>query len=441
MKKEDLYDSFENIKPTDKQKLKMLDNILNQEKNFITKKIRRPKVILTALIISLITTSVVADNFSSFMRLLDKINPNIVDFIEPIELISTDQGIEVEVVAVGRYDNMVKAYVTLKDLKDDRIKEDLTFLDYFGIKGARSCGWSMIDYDENEKKATLLVEANSDAKFEGENLTFKIDNIFYNNKVYEDYETNINLTQINLNPNHINATKKQFLSWSPSVSDDEIVPILEPHIDNISFPEVESSMISSIGIIGEKLHVQVWRDKSFEGHGVNMYLKDSHGEKIKASSRFNFGIDKSNNPTNDTDYPSYAEYIFDIDIDKLDEYSLLGYFMTSQQISGNWQVTFKAEDSGNKLELSPNIDLDKIKIEKISINSFGINLSGKMDKDADVYDLDIKVNTKTDVIKASSSSCSYGDDDFSLLAEMEKPIDLDTVESITIDGVIVSFKE
>ncbi len=68
-------------------------------------------------------------------------------------------------------------------------------------------------------------------------------------------------------------------------------------------------------------------------------------------------------PTRDSNYPSYDEYIFDIDINKLDEYQLLGYFNTRKQIEGPWQISFKAEE-GKILEQSCNINLGDIKIEK-----------------------------------------------------------------------------
>lgn len=58
----------------------------------------------------------------------------------------------------------------------------------------------------------------------------------------------------------------------------------------------------------------------------------------------NFGVDRSGMPIGNADYPSYGEFIFDIDKDKLDEYQLLGCFSTCKQIEGPWQVSFKAED-------------------------------------------------------------------------------------------------
>lgn len=458
MKKEDLYNSFGSIGPNDIQKSRMLNGILNPKRNTVRTK---PKRMLVAVItiICLMTTTVIAANISSFLNLRDKIDPHTARFIEPVEKVCINQGIKMEVVAVARYDNMVKAYITFQDLEGDRIGEDLSFLDYFGMKGSRSFGWRLIDYDEENKIATLSVKAESSTKFEGENLTFKVENIFYDNKEYEDYEIGINLTKISHYPSYIDATKKQFMSWSHGNlyggldSDDDIVPILTPHVIDFKFPDIKTSMISNIGVIDRKLHVQICQDTNFEGQGVNIYLKDSKGEVIDSDTQINFKIDelkKLKNPK----YSYYSEYIFDIDTDNLHEYKLLGYFRTSKQLEGNWEVSFKAEDS-EILELNDiDIDIKKMKIDKIGINPFGISISGRTDlnkdTDKDIHEFDVKVNTETDIIQTSMLSFGKGgellfgskekDDAFIAMYKIENPIDLNLIKSITIDGIDIPIE-
>lgn len=433
--------------------------ILNPKRNIVRAKSKR-MVIAVITIICLMTTTVIAANIPAFQNLLGKISPDTAKFIEPVEEVCIDQGIKMEVVAVARYDNMVKAYITFQDLEENRIGKDLSFLDYFGIKGENSYGsstwgWCLIDYDEVNKKATILVEANNDTKFEGENLTFAVSNIFYDNKSYEDYEIGIDLTKISHNPSYVNATTKQFMSWSHGKSygglhsDDEIVPILDPHVLDFKFPDIKTSMISNIGIIDEKLHVQVWRDENFEGQDVNIYLKNSKGEKIYSDTVISFGIDEAKRPTRNANYPSYDEYIFDIDVNDLDEYKLLGKFNTSNELKGNWQVSFKAEDK-DILEIS-NIDIDGlkgIKIEKVGINPFGISVLGKKDLNANIHEFDIEINTDTDKIQTSLYSSIWEDPPYNSKQKDSKffimyniePIDLNLIKSITIDGIDIPIE-
>lgn len=454
MKKDDLFNSFESIKPNDEQKSRMLDGILNQNKNFTTVKSRKPKFVLVIVIICLMTTTVIAVNIPAFQELLEKISPDVAEFIEPVEEVCINKGIKMEVVATGCYDNMVKAYVTVQDLEGNRIGKDLSFFDYYSIKGTNNSSWgsytwSMIDYDEENKKVTIFLEAEKDTKFEGENLTFKVDNIFYDHKEYEDYEIGVDLTKINHNPSHVNATEKQFMSWSYGelYTDGDSIPILKPHVKDIKFSGINTSTISNIGIIDEKLHVQIWRDKNFEGQGVDIYVKDSKGEKIFYDTNVNFGVDRSGMPIGNADYPSYGEFIFDIDKDKLDEYQLLGCFSTCKQIEGPWQVSFKAED-GKTLKKVCNIYLGDVKIEEIIINPFAISLRGKGANGTDLSNLDIEINTENDVVRDTKSNISWNGT--SWLSErgkgfvssynIEKPIDLNLIKSITINGINISIE-
>ncbi|NMB27952.1 MAG: hypothetical protein GX987_07880 [Tissierellia bacterium] len=454
MKKEDLYNSFDSILPNDEQKSRMLDGILNQNKNFTTVKRQKPKFVLVIVIVCLMTTTVIAVNTPAFQNLLEKISPDVAKFIEPIEEVCINQGIKMEVVATGRYDNMVKAYVTFQDLEGNRIGKGLNFFDYYSLTGTNypswgSCGCSIIDYDEENKKATILVEAENGTKFEGENLTFKVDNIFYDNKEYEDYEIGIDLTKLNHEPSYVNATEKQFMSWSYGelYSDGDSIPILKPHVKDIKFPDINTSMISNIGIIDGKLHVQIWRNKNFEGQGIDIYLKNSKGENVSCDTNVNFGIDKSGMPTSNSDYPSYSEFIFDIDTDKLDEYQLLGYFDTCKQIEGPWQVSFKAED-GKILEKTCNVNLGDVKVEEISINPFAISLRGKGINGTDLSNLDIEINTENDVVRDTKSNISWSSTrwlsergkGFVSSYDIEKPIDLSLVKSITINGIDIPIE-
>lgn len=455
MKKEDIYKCFNRAEPTDEQKSRMLNNILNEDLNSSTTKQRRPmktKLILATSLIVLITTTAIGTNISTFLQMKDKMNPDIVDHIEPIEKTSVDKGIKVEVVAVGRFDNMIKAYVTVEDLVSDRIGEDLSFFDYFSLSGkttGSSFGnsWSMVDYDQTNKKATLFVESDSDEKFKGENLTLKFDKIFYNHKEYEDYQIGIDLTKLGRDEPHLNARLNQFMSWSGGTGSEPTakkIPILTPHIRDFTFAEIKSTMISNIGLIDDKLHIQLWKDKEVECNSVNPYLSNLDGERLDYASSFYFGINKSGKiigkPSKDGSHQMYKEYIFDVDVDKLDQYKLLGDISTSSEITGDWKVTFKAEDSGKLLEVPCQINIEEIKINKLKINPFGINIIGTGENGLNTSEFDVKINTKDGVIEAGFSSGSWDNDKVHSLYEMKKPIDLDSVESVTINGQTVLIK-
>lgn len=457
MKKEDLYNTFNSIEPTEHQKNRMLNKIIYPSKRSAGMKPKR--VLIAALLISLMTTTVIAANFSSFQNLIDRINPKNAEFMETIELVSIDQGIKAEVVAVSRYENMVKAYITIEDLEGDRIDKDFTFMDYVNIKGSNnspvsSMGSSIVDYDEENNRATLFIEAESSAGFEGETLTFSFTNIFYDRKSYTEHKIDIDSGKIDRNPSYVNTTVSEFMSWFSEDHlfggfelDTEVVPILTPHNMDYKFPEMDSNIISSVGIIDGNLHVLVWRDKEVEGEGYSIYLVDSEGEVINYDAYMRFEMDRSDNhieqyPEPNDGYDIYEQLVFDIDTDNLSQYKLYSDYSTSKRATGDWKITFEAEDKAN-IELK-NVVVNEMNFESIGINPFGLTLVSK----ETIKDPVITINTANEILETSFfSGYSLGGDfgvkgmeGYMQMYQLEDPVNIDQIESITINGVEILIK-
>lgn len=454
MKEKDLYNSFHSIKPSEEQKSKILNNILNHNENFMTKKVRKPKLAIAIALVCLMTSTVIAINIPTFQKLLDKIDPDVVEHIEPIGETCINNGIKVEVIAASRYDNMIKAYIAFEDLESNRIGKDIQLLDYYSIESSNdfntgSSSYSIVDYDETNNKVIVLVETEQDTKYEGEDLVFKTDKIFYNSKTFESFVPEIDLNKISHNPSYTNSNIKNFASrfYGNLYLDTDSIPILKPNEINIKIPQIKSSMISNIGIINEKLHVQLWQDNTVDHQGANIYLIDAEGNEIYADTEIIFGINKSGEITSNVKDIAYKEYIFDININKLDEYKLASYFSTRDQIDGPWAINFSSK-KGESLEQSCNIDLDGMKIINIDINPFTICLEGKIMSEAyvsktDYTNFDIKINTDNGIIGDAKSHITWDsyysskekDKDFILLYNFDKPIDISLIKSITINGI------
>ncbi len=261
-------------------------NIVSEtEKNRATKKslsFKRHLVTATAsILLMLFTVGAAAATISGFKYLLSIIGEENAVVITPVEISDEDQGIKMEVVASGRFDNILRVYVTLQDMTGERLGDDIRIDDYTitGIERSKTDGrigistgggFGRIDYDKDNHKATLLYERNSDTKLEGEELTLKINRILYNTKKYEKYKVMIaDLSKIERNPQMFYAKMNEFLfAYNIGVpggsfqdyKDEEIVPILKEQENKINFPQTESLKICATGIVDGKLHVQIRND-------------------------------------------------------------------------------------------------------------------------------------------------------------------------------------
>ena len=108
----------------------------------------------------------------------------------------------------------------------------------------------------------------------------------------------------------------------------ESEPICEP-VDNIT--------ISSIGYVDGKLHVQtLYKDTAINGNYGFLSIVDKDGNKTEGEDWY---FSDENNDSN-----TYIDSVFDVPMDKISDYKLVGEYTTSDtRIDGDWEVTFKVD--------------------------------------------------------------------------------------------------
>ena len=131
---------------------------LEQKSSIINKKKPLRIAMLTCACLML-SVGVLAATVRSFNRIGSKVSPEIAPILQPIEMISEDNGIKMEVVAAYNDNEMAVIYLTMQDLTEDRIDESLNLYNYTLSEGALFNS-QIIDYDEETKTATLRIQAN-----------------------------------------------------------------------------------------------------------------------------------------------------------------------------------------------------------------------------------------------------------------------------------------
>lgn len=415
------------------------------------------------------TVAAAAATISGFKYLLTIIGEENARVITPVELSDEDQGIKMEVVAAGRFDNMLKVYVTLQDMTGERLENiDVGLIRYSRLTGIErtggisSRGWKLVDYDEKNNKATMLFELAGGSKLEGEEMTLEINKILYNTREVWDYKVEKDLLEAERNPAVYFAAVKELMSAGSSFGFEmgglfgglDEIPILKgDQEESIEFPQTNTFKISAVGIIDGMLHVQVWKDKNTdESSYIGFSLRDAAGEYKDVDSYFSFDIEDGS-ITGETDNPEYREYVFDIDENKLGEYELRAFISESDVINGSWEVKFNSEDSGEILKTKCNLAMDSATVESAAINPFGgIRIEGTIDNYVKIPVMfDVKINTSDgQVIPSSISTYDHSDDRadnpenifrFEAFYETDKLVDLDSVVSLEVNGKTVTFEK
>ena len=179
-----------------------------------------------------------------------------------------------------------------------------------------------------------------------------------------------------------------------------------------------------------------YRDNSIDDHGY-FYFVDESGEEVDISSgSISFGV----NENNETQYgTNMEEYIFDITLEQLESLQLKGYFVTANQYTeGDWRVKFKLESVKDFFKQKMNLKVKDSTITNLSISPLGLTLEAT--NPIELTDLSASLTLQNgEIIDLSHASSISVQEDFQIKFTLSEPIDIKNIQSITINGDVISI--
>ena len=389
-----------------------------------------------------ISIPVAAATIPSFNRILSLISPEIGQVLQPVELVSENSGIKMEVIAAMNDDDTAVAYLTFQDLNGDRVDKTIDLYDY-NITGASMFTSEVIDYDEQTKTATIRMLGNGGSKLNGKKVTLRVDSFLCGKHEYNDVETGIDLVSV-LNshsyktmPLDMNNISGGGGSLFDELKEKGTIQILKSDELNIAIPDIDFVNISNIGIVDGRLHIQTKWKESIDDHGF-LFLADNVGDRINPSNVY-FDIDEEGN----TKFGGkYIEYIFDIDQIELEKYKILGYFVKNNNfVEGKWQSTFKLEAVEKSKKVNCSIGIGDAQINNVSISPLGITLLGTENGGSEeslLKGLNVSVTTLDGSIDTFTSVVRYDQNgEFKIKYMPAKPVDMENIKEISINGNVL----
>ena len=342
--------------------------LVNKVKNFSkTKKhnnfnmfLLKPAIAIMILSITYCNMPVLAKNVPIIYDLMYQVSPSVAQYFMPVQKTCESNDIEMEVVSAYIKDDTAQIYITLKDLKYDRVDETADLNDSYDINRDFDCSIGYcenIGYDKETKKATFLITITNNEKksIKGKKLTFMLNNFMSQKQEWNDIKLPISTEQIE---NNI-ETKKVWLTGKSATNDkyeyifnknEELVIVPNEEIDF----GVTDMKITGIAYFDNKLHIQVSAKNNWkiDNHG-EIYLKSTETNEKKTSDyNLYFILGKNGNSYEESAKYSghnenrrdFTEYVFDIPKENLKNYMICGDFIASGlNTQGNWRVTFPLE--------------------------------------------------------------------------------------------------
>ncbi|MEK3978885.1 hypothetical protein MKY37_07260 [Psychrobacillus sp. FSL K6-2836] len=401
------------------------------------RKRKTKKIIIVPVIASLFlvfSVGVAAATSTSMNELVAKVSPEIALLLQPIELSSTDEGINMEVVAAMNDDDTAVVYVTMQDLKGERIDETLDIYDYF-ISGGHSFTSEVVAFDDKTKTATVRFLASAGEKLSNKKLKFQVRSFLSDKQVFEQTKVNIDLKSvedkksIELHRDFISGMGGKLYS---NVKDQESFKILLDNHLNIKIPAIDFMEVRNVGFIQNKLHILTkWIDNDKDNHG-SFFLMNTAGEKIYPSS-ISFGKDNSGKLVYGN---NYQEYVFDVEAINVENYELSGDFTTSgNSVSGNWQTTFKLSDVHESKIVDFLYNFDNWQSQEVTISPLGLTIKGigEVENSTEMTATISMKDGRTQKLTHLISIADKGQIKLKLLTD--EPLNVEEVKSISINGI------
>ena len=436
-----------------------------------TPRMKRSITLVAAIIAAVaLSTTAFAFAFGGFDWFLDRVDPAFGDIVEPMMVYSEDQGIQMTVLGAQKFDTMAIFYISLQDVTgENRLTDSAGLMHGFQViadedesdigAGLITRGMSsssgLLYFDEATNTAFFEIQVTMDTAMP-DALTLSTGMITFEVDRFEDVVIPLSLANIGevptitgLSLEYVSANRREV---EETVSSHEL---LTPGRLAALPDYTDDNWISNIGVVDGQLRVQTLQEitgeMGFGGGGVNIALMRPDGEVFHADSILWSQVDSTFTPVNFMTYwethdrtPPYhlSEFIFDVDLDNLAEYTVVFTGLIIHGAIGDWQIELDMADTINQIvTISEEIQIDyDLHVEFITLTPLGLQMMGSFTSDDDesfvhtVGIAHIEIDGELVLIEGSSGWFD-GSGRFSMTWRTGSPIDVAAVTAIIIDGV------
>ncbi len=301
----------------------------------------KPVVVMVLVLLALLlATPVLATTIRAFYQLTIQSEPATHPSSVLEGIADEDNGIRLEVQSVDVADNVAQIVFSLQDFTDNRLDATSSLGDYFlGWPGEYLSTCQLVEYEPLAQKATFLLTISQweQQKITGGEIILAIRQLLSRQTVYDNRPIDIVCSALPMD------SETQVVALSGFVGEEHKMQetVLLPGEPKAPLP-VKNIEFTALGYVDSRLHLQIAIDSPMidSNHGY-VYFMDAAGNTVSYNECYIFTL-PANGGRKQRDY---YEFVFDIAPDKLAEYSLYGYFVTtSLVIEGDWCVSFSLKD-------------------------------------------------------------------------------------------------
>ena len=389
---------------------------------------------------------------------LKGLSEDTIAILQPVNQVSEDQGIRMEVLGAVNDGGVAVAFLSLQDttgqgrvsdtvrLMDCQISDDL------GIAIA-----NVVSYDETTETAILRLEGMGGDADAGEKITVSARSLLSGEQQGSDESTGYTVSELIASgpaaeyappeeglimgsmagvddPENAEITLEEI----DQLKDSGKVPVLEPWAEGLKIDGVDWATVAAAAKIGNQLHIQYNTDSVLGGvNSLSFRLKDSSGQ-ILDLPMLELNIGPRTELSRELYYTETNEYVLFLpegqDVSDMEVvYSGTTYDSLTQ---GNWSTTFRLEQVKELLQSRQELDLDGWTVESVTVSPVAVTVRGS----GDLWDLggempEVRVWLQDGTqVEASSAGTSIDGEDVTLNSMFNEILDLSQVKTVTLNG-------
>lgn len=299
---------------------------------------------------------VVAGAVPEVYELLYLVSPGTAQYFMPVQKVSENEGIRMEVVSAYIHDNVAWVYITMEDLEGDRVDHTIDLYDSYSIHQPFSAmgHCQRVGFDEETGKAMFLIRITQweDQQIQGKRITFSVREFMSRKVEYEYLPVVTDLTLADrgaqLTGRWINGRgygritgqegedipREELRMLSPGAGSS--LQLICEDGSEVTLDEVQLSGLAwSDGLLRVQLrYLHLFQN---DNHGY-LQLVDQNGELEDYLYSVSFQEKEGQ------EYTGYEEYVFRVEEEELGQYQLAAHlWITGEHVEGPWQVTFPLE--------------------------------------------------------------------------------------------------
>lgn len=367
--------------------------------------------------------------------------------LQPINQVSEDDGVRMEVLAAMSDGQVAAVYIALQDTTGQgRIGPDADMYTA-DISGAFFTAGEVVEYDESTGTAILRLTGDGSQQLAGKKITVGTTSITSGLSFNDPVDLGYTMEEVRSLTGSIPVQyNRQIDSWGATgpamecytkLLDEGKIPVLTGWEEPVALPGVDWANVNAAGVVDGQLHIQV---NNLGGMGrvnrLSFSLWDASGERVPCTE-LEMDLGEDHKMGTFQSYNDLVEYVLippkDADLSEL---SIRMETMTYDHLlDGNWATTFRLESASESLVIDCGKDmnpwtLDKVQVSPISVTGFG---SGEMTAESEAADLEVILTDGTQV-SSSSASVSAGDGTVICRYIFDRVIDLEKVAKVTVNG-------